>query len=206
MSNFAFMITTDERTRCQWCVGNPLDREYHDSEWGDIRHDDREHYRNLLMEVMQCGLSWNTILRKRDVLRQCFADFDYNKVARFDDDDVRRILSTEGMIKSERKVRAIILDTKVFLDIRKEFGSFDKYIWSFTDGQILRFRDNLNVTQCEASRALSKDLKSRGCKYLGPVVLHSHMQAMGLIFAHEPQCWKYKKFMSEGHTNVKYIE
>lgn len=155
------------------------------------------------MEAMQCGLSWNLVLQKREILRQCFAGFDYNQVAQFTDADVQRILSTEGMIRSERKIRAVIGNTKVFRQIQQEYGSFDKYIWSFTDNKIIIFQD-AQPTQCDASRRLGEDLKKRGAKYLGPVVLHSHMEAMGLIMAHDPACWRYQEFMASKPENIIY--
>lgn len=156
------------------------------------------------MEAMQCGLSWNLVLQKREILRQCFAGFDYEQVALFGDGDVRRILATEGMIRSERKIRAVIGNTGVFLQIRREFGSFDSYIWGFTGNRTLVFRGE-QPTQCEASRKLAADLKKRGVKFLGPVVLHSHMEAMGLIMAHSPECWRYRELMPPIPANVEFI-
>lgn len=192
-----------QHTRCPWCESNELLRRYHDEEWGVIRHNDKVHYENLLMEAMQCGLSWNLMLQKREILRKCFADFDYHKVAQFTEADVQRILATEGMIRSVPKIRAVIGNTKVFLEIQKEFGSFDKYIWNFTDNQIIVFKGK-HITQSEPSQKLATDLKKRGAKYLGPVVLHSHMQALGLIMAHSPECWRYKEFMSAKHSHILY--
>lgn len=197
-------METNQHTRCPWCEANDLLRQYHDEEWGVIRHDDRVHYENLLMEAMQCGLSWNLVLQKREILRQCFAGFDYDQVAEFTDADVDRIMATEGMVRSERKIRGVIGNTKVFLDIQKEYGSFDKYIWSFTDNKVIIFRGE-QPTQCEASRNLAADLKKRGAKFLGPVVLHSHMEALGLIMAHSPECWRYREFMASRPENVIYF-
>ena len=197
-------METNQHTRCPWCEANDLLRQYHDEEWGVIRHDDRVHYENLLMEAMQCGLSWNLVLQKREILRQCFAGFDYDQVAEFTDADVERIMAAEGMIRSERKIRGVIGNTKVFLDIRKEYGSFDKYIWSFTDNKVIIFRGE-QPTQCDVSRKLAADLKRRGAKFLGPVVLHSHMEALGLIMAHSPECWRYREFMASRPENVIYF-
>lgn len=197
-------MEANQHTRCPWCEANDLLRQYHDEEWGVIRHDDRVHYENLLMEAMQCGLSWNLVLQKREILRQCFAGFDYEQVAEFTDADVERIMAAEGMIRSERKIRGVIGNTKVFLDIRKEYGSFDKYIWSFTDNKVIIFRGE-QPTQCDVSRKLAADLKRRGAKFLGPVVLHSHMEALGLIMAHSPECWRYREFMASRPENVIYF-
>ena len=155
------------------------------------------------MEAMQCGLSWNLVLQKREILRQCFAGFDYNQVAQFTDADVQRILSTEGMIRSERKIRAVIGNTKVFRQIQQEYGSFDKYIWNFTDNKIIIFQGG-QPTQCDASRRFGEDLKKRGAKFLGPVGLHSHMEALGLIMAHDPACWRYQEFMASKPENIIY--
>lgn len=191
--------------RCPWSEKTPEAIKYHDEEYGNIRHDDYVHYQYLVMEVMQCGLSWYLMLKKRPIFKQCFANFDFNKVVNFTEEDINRILSTKGMIKSDPKIRAIINNTKIFVKIREEFGSFDNYIWSFSNNRIIIFRSHKRITKCDISLALSKDLKKRGCKYLGPTVLHSHLQAVGIIFAHHPQCWKYKQFMGEAHTNIVYV-
>lgn len=184
----------NKKKRCSWCGNDPLLIKYHDEEWGNINHDDKTHYANLIMEAMQCGLSWRTVLTKRSIIRKCFANFNYDEVAKFNEDNVNVILETEGMIKSKNKIKAIIDNTKVFNQIRKDFGSFDNYIWSFTKGKVLLFEDN-TITKCKTSEEISKDLKKRGCKYIGPVVIFSHMQAMGLVQAHDHQCHKYKEFI-----------
>ena len=196
---------SNDLIRCLWSETSPEAIAYHDHEWGDIRHDDNVHHEYLVMEVMQCGLSWYLMLKKRPIFKTCFADFDFTKVALFSEKDVKRIMSTNGMIKSEPKIRAVIANTIVFLKIREEFGSFDKYIWSFSNNQIIIFKQDKRITQSEISIALSKDLKKRGCKYLGPTVLHSHLQSVGIIFAHHPQCWKYKQFFDKKYKNIIYI-
>lgn len=194
-----------DKIRCAWSNADPLLTKYHDEEWGDIRHDDKVHYEYLIMEVMQCGLSWSLMLKKRDIFRKCFANFDFNKVALFTEDDIKSILKTKGMIKSYPKITAVINNTKVFLDIRKEYGSFDKYIWSFTCNKIIIFKSKQRITESKYSEYLSKDLRKKGCKFLGPTVLHSHLQAVGIIFSHHPNCWKYKKFFDNKPKNILYV-
>ena len=181
--------------RCAWCCSDSLSLEYHDKEWGTPLHDDKKHFEYLLMEAMQCGLSWALMLKKRHIFRECFADFDIASVAAINDEDVKRILSTEGMIRSERKVRAIINNANCFLRIIEEFGSFDKYIWSFSDYKTHIYRKHQmgeHEVKNELSDRLSADMRRRGFKYLGSVTVYSHLQACGIINDHDPECWKYE--------------
>lgn len=153
---------------------------------------------------MQCGLSWDLMLGKREIFRRCFAGFDCRKVAEFDDSDVERILAEDGMIRSERKVRAVIGNSKVFLAIVAEFGLFDSYIRSFVDNKVLVFYGK-QPAESEASRRLSADLKRRGAKFLGPVVLHSHLESFGIVMEHEPGCRKFQEFMAALPENVAFV-
>lgn len=198
-------MLVEDLIRCPWSDTTPLYIRYHDEEWGNICHDDNVHYEYLVMEVMQCGLSWGLMLKKREIFRKCFSSFDCNIVANYTENDVKRILSTEGMIKSEPKIRAIIANSKHFLEIQKEFGSFDNYIWGFSDNNILIYKNRKGVTQNDISQLLSKDMRKRGIKYLGPTVMYSHLQAVGIIFSHSPQCWRYKRLMESCPKNIKYI-
>lgn len=191
---------------CDWFLQNSIAKAYHDKEWGFPVHDDRKMFEYLLLESMSCGLSWMLMLSKRDVFAECFADFDFEKVAKFSEEDVRRILETPGMIRSERKVRAIISNAKCFLNVRKEYGSFCDYLWRFTEGKSIVYRKLQNgilETRNELSDKIAKDLKKRGFKYLGSVILYSHLQGVGIFNAHSPDCPCYKKLLS--NTRVKVI-
>lgn len=193
--------------RCKWCCDNGINQKYHDEEWGIPLHDDKRHFEYILMEVMQCGLNWTMMLKKRDIFRRCFSNFEVKAVAGLGEEEIEQILQIEGMIKSRRKIDAIINNAKCFLAVVEEFGSFDQYIWSFSNHQILVYKKH-QEGQLEASNELSdqlsKDLKKRGFKFLGSITVFSHLQACGIINDHEPQCWMYKEVNSKG--NVKYIE
>lgn len=173
--------------RCAWCMMNEKMIRYHDEEWGVPLHDDRKQFEFLMMEVMQCGLNWNMMIQKREIFRKCFDAFDYEKVAAYGEPEIQRILSTEGMIRSRRKVEAVIQNARCFLDIREEYGSFSEYLWGFSDGKILY--DGHGDGQIPARNALSdrvsKDLKKRGFKFLGSVTVYSHLQACGIINDHQ---------------------
>lgn len=192
--------------RCKWCCDGGVNQKYHDEEWGIPLHDDKRHFEYLLMEVMQCGLNWTMMLKKRDVFRKCFSNFEVEVVAGLGEEEIEQMLQTDGMIKSRRKIDAIINNAKRFLTIIEEFDSFDSYIWSFSDYQTHVYRKH-HEGQLEASNELSdrlsKDLKKRGFKYLGSITVYSHLQACGIINDHEPECWMYKEVISKG--NVKYI-
>ncbi len=137
--------------RCEWCLGSDIDRRYHDEEWGRPVHDDVKHFEFLSLEAMQCGLSWSIILKKRGILRECFSGFDFAKIARYNDRDVQRIMNTVGMIRSERKIRAIISNAAAFEQIREEFGSFDKYVWLFTNNRVHVYLGRVDTKPNDAS-------------------------------------------------------
>ena len=179
-----------EKNRCTWADTDPLLQKYHDEEWGRPVHDDRKHYMYLLMEAMSCGLSWLLMLKKQEVFRKCFADFDYNKVATFRDDEACRIAAEEGMIHSERKVKAMIANARAFCKVCEEFGTFDKYIWSFTNNETIY---ELDKVSSELSDSISKDLKQRGMTFVGKIIIYSYLQAIGIINSHEPKCFKHHK-------------
>lgn len=192
--------------RCSWCCDNGIVQKYHDEEWGIPLHDDKKHFEYLLMEVMQCGLNWTMMLKKREIFRKCFDDFDFEKIAQYGEDDIERILAVEGMIRSRRKIEAIIGNAKGFKNIISEIGSFDKYIWSFSDNKTLVYIKHQNgqgEVSNELSDRLSKDLKKRGFKYLGSITVFSHLQACGIINDHAVDCWMYEKVNSL--SDVKYI-
>lgn len=192
--------------RCGWCCDGGMMQKYHDEEWGIPLHDDRLHFEFITLEVMQCGLNWNMMLKKREVFRKCFSYFDYKIIACFTEKQIERILETEGMIKSRRKVEAVINNAKCYLTIIDEFGSFDTYIWSFTDYKTIVYRKHQKgewEVRNELSDQVSKDLKKRGFKFLGSVTVYSHLQACGIINDHESKCWMFEEIVKKG--NVVFI-
>ena len=159
---------------CEWADINELYKTYHDKEWGVPVHDDRKMFEYLILECMQCGLSWDLILKKRDVFRKCFDDFDYDRIAEYDDKDVERILNTENMIRSVRKIEAVINNARCFRKVREEFGSFCDYLWAYSDGKTILYNGhNKDIQKIPVSNGLSKriskDLKKRGFKYVGEI-------------------------------------
>ena len=175
---------------CSWPT-TPLYQSYHDHEWGRPIHDDQRQFEHLCLESLQCGLSWLTILNKREVIRQCFNHFDVDAVAQYTEIDIERIMSTEGMLKSRKKIEAIINNAKAFQRIQAEFGSFSEYIWAFTNHKTIIYKGHPEgdvPAKNELSTRISKDLKKRGFKFVGPVTIYSHLQASGLINDHGKDC------------------
>jgi DNA-3-methyladenine glycosylase I len=154
------------------------------------------------MEVMQCGMSWDLMLKKREILKQCFANLDYNMVALYNDTDIIRIMNTEGMIHSLYKIKAIINNAQCYIQVIKEFGSFSRYIWGVTENKVIRYSSNSHKTQSSLSKKLSSDMHKRGFKVLGPVTLYSHLQACGIINSHEECCWKYIDILKKNHIEL----
>jgi len=190
---------------CDWSGMGELMRAYHDEEWGVPVRDDRRQFEFLMMEVMQCGLNWKMMLDKREIFRRCFAGFDYEAVAEFGEEDVERILSTPGMIRSRRKAEAVISDARHFIEIRDEFGSFTDYIWSFTGGKTIIYEGHAEgyiPASNGLSERISRDLKKRGFKYLGGVTVYSHLQAAGLICDHAADCPCRKKVLAMNESTV----
>jgi DNA-3-methyladenine glycosylase I len=182
--------------RCPWCLGFEEYIRYHDEEWGVPVHDDRKHFEFLILEGAQAGLSWSTILKKREGYRKNFADFDPEKVARFSLSRIEKILLDPSIVRNRLKVVSCVNNAKLFLQIQKEFGSFDTYIWSFVGGKpILGKRKALGDVPATTreSDALSKDLGKRGFKFTGSTVMYAHMQACGLVNDHLDTCFRYKK-------------
>lgn len=193
--------------RCAWCMDGGIMQQYHDEEWGQPLHDDNRHFEYLLMEAMQCGLSWLLMLKKRETFRQCFDDFDFRKIAGYTDADVERILATENMIRSRGKINAIIGNARCFLQVIDEFGSFDRYLWSFSDNRTMVYRKHQRgewEARNELSDRISKDMKKRGFKYLGSITVFSHLQACGIINDHDPRCFQYEELLRK--TDVHYVE
>ncbi|MDX5337854.1 MAG: DNA-3-methyladenine glycosylase I [Cyclobacteriaceae bacterium] len=188
--------TSDSKMRCPWCLGFPQYVDYHDQEWGVPVHDDRIHFEFLILESAQAGLSWATVLKKREGYRRAFADFDYQIVAEFPDSYVEELLQDSSIIRNGAKIRAAINNARRFMEVQEEFGSFSKYIWSFVGGKpiqnALRAGEAYPATSPE-SDALAKDLKKRGFKFLGSTVMYAHMQATGLVNDHLVECFRYQE-------------
>lgn len=187
---------------CNWFSTNELQQNYH-QEWGTPLFDDQRQFEYLSLEVMQCGLSFGLVLKKRPILRQCFDDFDYDKVAVYGEQDVQRIMKTEGMIKAERKIRAIIRNAAAFQKIRQEFGTFSAYLWAFSGNKTILYEGHetgLIPASNALSEKISKDLKKRGFTFVGPVVIYSHLQACGIINDHDAACPKRKYLLAHYPT------
>lgn len=192
--------------RCEWGKVSDKMIAYHDEEWGVPVHDDLRQFEYLMMEVMQCGLSWNLMIEKREIFRACFDGFDFMKIASYTEDDVKRILEYPGMIRSENKIRAVIKNAVLFQDIISEFGSFDSYIWAYSGNKTILYQGHQkgNIpAQNGLSGEISRDLKKRGFKYLGPVVVYSHLQACGIICDHTECCFRYSEIVSKYPTVKK---
>ena len=185
-----------DANRCPWSVGVGDDYlRYHDTEWGVPVHDDRTHFEFLLLEGAQAGLSWATILRKREGYRKAFAGFDPEKVARFNKRSEKRLLNDEGIVRNKLKISSAITNARAFLDVQEEFGSFDNYIWRFVAGKpiVNRWRRQSQVpATSKESDVLSKDLKSRGFRFVGSTIIYAHIQAIGLVNDHIESCFRYE--------------
>ena len=193
-------------SNCAWADMNEANRIYHDTEWGVPVHDDQQMFEHLSMECLQCGLSWDLMLKKREVFRRCFADFDFDAVAAFGDADVERILNTPGMIRSLRKVQAVINNARCYQQVREEFGSFCDYIWGFAGGKTILYQGHAKGAMPVSnglSARMSKDLKKRGFKYVGPITVYSHLQACGIINDHDQDCPCYQRIVAAYPTVTK---
>ena len=191
---------------CAWAFSSEADRLYHDQEWGvPVHHDDRQMFEHLTLECLQCGLSWGLMLKKREIFRQCFDDFEYDKIAAYGEDDVQRILNTEGMLRSERKVRAVINNARCYQKVREEFGSFCDYIWAHSDGKTILYdghADGAVPVSNGLSEQISRDMKKRGFRFIGPITIYSHLQACGVINDHAKGCPCYRK-INKAYPTVK---
>lgn len=183
------------KNRCQWAQ-DALFHQYHDEEWGVPVHDDRTHFEFLILEGAQAGLSWATILKRRTGYREAFSKFDPGKVARYTEEDYERLLQNLGIIRNKLKIRSAINNAGRFLEVQKEFGSFDAYIWEFVGNKPIVNKWK-HMSQIPAvtpeSEALSKDLKKRGFTFVGPTIIYAHMQAVGMVNDHEISCFRYEK-------------
>ena len=186
----------ESKLRCTWCEKDDLYRKYHDQEWGVPVYDDATIFEFLILETFQAGLSWHTILKKRENFRVAFDNFDYIKIAQYQEDKIQELLLDAGIIRNKLKVRSAVSNAQAFIKIQEEFGSFSKYIWAFTDGKPI---DNKPQTLKEItattplSDAISKDLKKRGFIFVGSTVVYAHMQATGMVNDHVEDCWTRKQ-------------
>lgn len=196
---------------CNWGHTSEINQKYHDTEWGIPVHEDKVQFEYLLLEVMQCGLNWDLVINKRAVFSHCFDGFDYDKIAKYTHQDIERILQTPQMIKSPRKIAAIINNARHFTEIRREYGTFDAYLWAFSDGKTILYdhhEKGFIPVSNGLSDQISKDLKKRGFKYLGTVVIYAHLQACGIINDHDENCPRYKYILQHFPTVRKrrYLE
>ena len=181
-----------ELRRCRWCQSDPLFLKYHDEEWcASPLHQDERLFEMLVLETMQCGLSWKTVLYKREALRTAFDDFEPAQIAAYTQKDIERCLNAPGVIHSRGKITAMVNNARCFLALQAEFGSFDAYLWAFTGGQVLRGDGESMPAQTPLSEQISADLRRRGFKYTGPVVIYSYLQAIGMVNDHEKECYLF---------------
>ena len=176
------------KSRCSWVTSDEIYIRYHDDEWGVPTHDDKELFEMLVLESFQAGLSWITILKKRENFKKAFDDFDVDKVSDYDDEKIEELRNDAGIVRHKGKIDAAINNAKIFKEIQKEFESFDKYIWGFTDNKVIKAEF---LTESELSKIVSKDLKKRGMKFVGPTIIYSYLESVGIIDNHEKECYKY---------------
>lgn len=191
------MLNNMLKNKCGWCLGSDLYEKYHDEEWGVTTHDDKVLFEFVVLESAQAGLSWITILKKREAYKKAFANFDVKKVAKFDDAKVEELMLNEGIIRNRLKIKSTITNAQIFIAIQKEFGSFNDYLYGFMPNKkpiINHFKSLTELpARSEISDAISKDLKKRGFKFFGSTICYAHMQATGMVNDHLVTCFKRKK-------------
>ncbi len=194
------------KTRCQWAQ-NPLFHNYHDREWGTPVHDDRVHFEFLILEGSQAGLSWATILKRREGYRRAFANFDARVVAEYTEEDFTRLINNPEIIRNKLKIRSAINNARQFLEVQKECGNFDAYIWQFGgNAPIVNAWESMNQIPAisQESEAISKDLKQRGFTFVGPTIMYAHMQAVGMVNDHEVSCFRYSELLHDGSQSLRW--
>lgn len=180
-----------KKSRCKWCnLQNEKYIAYHDKEWGVPSFDDKHLYEMIILESFQAGLSWECVLNKREDFRIAFDNFDIDKVCKYDSKKIEKLLTNEKIIRNRLKINAAINNSKIFIEIQKEYGSFSKYIWSFTDNKTIYEIDKVSS---KLSDTISKDLQKRGMKFVGTTIIYAYLQAIGMIYSHEKECYLYKK-------------
>ena len=196
---------------CMWDNSSEKMKRYHEEEWGVPVHEDQKQFEFLTLEVMQCGISWEIVIKKREIIRKCFNNFEYNKISKYNEFDVKRIMKTENMIHNQKKIEAVIANAQAFLKIREKYGTFSDYLWSFTNGKTILYNKHEEgwiPASNGLSETISKDLKSKGFKFTGTIVMYSHMQACGMINDHDKNCPCYKKLIEIYPTirKKRYLE
>ena len=188
--------------RCKWANANDREREYHDTHWGVPVHDDRILFEFLILEGAQAGLSWDTILKRRASYRKAYDNFDFNKIAVYDDAKTEELMQDSGIIRNRRKIRSSIQNAKAFIDIRTEYGSFDTYIWAFVHDRPIQnsFTSIREIpAKTELSEKISRDLKKRGFSFVGPTIMYAFMQSVGMVNDHETGCFRYEECKKLAH-------
>jgi len=189
-----------DKNRCPWAVSDPLLIRYHDQEWGVPLHRDKKLFEFLTLEGFQAGLSWLTILKKRENFRRAFDRFDFNKVAGYDKRKIEALMDDRGIIRNRMKIEAAVTNARAFISVRDEFGTFDQYIWGFTHGETIHnvFEKDPDVpAKTDLSERISNDLKRRGFRFVGPTIIYAHMQATGMVNDHLKDCFRYKVLASQ---------
>jgi len=183
-------------TRCPWPGADALMQHYHDVEWGTPQHDDRKLFEAVILDTFQAGLSWKTVLHKRENFRAAFDNFDAKEIAKYDEKKIAALLNDAGIIRNKLKVRAAVINAQKFLEVQKEFGSFDKYIWQFTNYKTITNKNKTLkdfVASSKESDAMSKNMQQRGFKFVGTTICYAFMQAVGMVNDHTVDCFRYKK-------------
>ena len=183
-------------TRCAWPGNHQLAQVYHDNEWGVPVHDDYKHFEFLVLDAFQAGLSWNTILNKRENFRKALDNFDFEKIARYNEEKIQQLMNDAGIVRNQLKIRATVSNAAAFIKIRNEFGSFDKYIWQFTGGKTIvgQYRELKEIpAKTNISDAMSKDLLKRGFRFVGSTICYAYMQAAGMVNDHVKGCSRYRE-------------
>ena len=182
--------------RCKWCnLDNPLYVKYHDEEWGEPTYDDKDLFELLILESFQAGLSWECVLNKRENFRHAYDNFDIDKIVCYDEAKINELKQNPGIIRNKLKIKASINNAKIFKKIEKEYGSFSKYIWGFTNNKIIY---EIGKTSSELSDKISKDLKKKGMTFVGTTIIYAYLQAIGIVNSHDENCFKYKKGNQNG--------
>jgi DNA-3-methyladenine glycosylase I len=194
------MATGSEKpvTRCAWPANHQLALVYHDNEWGVPVHDDYKHFEFLVLDAFQAGLSWNTILNKRENFRKALDDFDFEKIARYNEEKIQQLMNDAGIIRNQLKIRATVSNAAALIKVREEFGSFDKYIWQFTGGKTIvnQFRELKEIpAKTAVSDAMSKDLQKHGFRFVGSTICYAYMQAAGMVNDHVVSCFRHREVM-----------
>ncbi len=190
------------KQKCDWFCDGDMMEKYHDEEWGIPEHDDKKLFEFLMLEAMQCGLSWTIIMKKRQAFFEAFDGWNFEKIANYDENKLEEIKAYPNMLKSMPKIKAAVTNAKAFIQIREEFGSFDNYLWNYTNGKVLVYKSHKDIliAKNELSEKIAKDLKKRGFKYLGAVTVYSFLQACGVINDHQEKCYLYREIIENYET------